>query len=155
LTALKKQEAVSKIINSFQGGYLLDGVYYYKVTNPPDIFYFVMGPGIPCNPFNNNSALTPRPPVTAVVTVNGTNGTAENVTVAYTQPPQVTLPDCNSITTSYVLASGISVSTTTINPFLALTSSADVLCPKVSVTFLAVALLTVLLVFEGGDGGEG
>lgn len=147
LPALKKKAAVTKILNQFKNGYLVDGVYYYKVTNPPDIFYFAMGQSIPCNPYNNNSVLTPPPPLQFIETVNDTN-----VTYTVTQPPQVTLPDCKSITTSYVLASGISVSTTTINPFLVLTSAADTFYAKAVATFLAVAIVRVLMAFGAATG---
>ena len=52
---LARQQAASDIVNVYPGGYFLNGIYYYPVPDPDNRFFFYNGPGIPCNPYNNNS----------------------------------------------------------------------------------------------------
>lgn len=42
-------------------GYYVDGVYVVPVTNRPVKQYLVLGTDFPCNPYNNNSKITPNP----------------------------------------------------------------------------------------------
>ena len=60
LTALDENERRDRVQNTLVGGYYRDGVYYYPITDPPDIYYMVIGPGYPCNPYNNNSDVRVR-----------------------------------------------------------------------------------------------
>jgi hypothetical protein len=88
MPALKKKKAQSSVQSQFPNGKLVNGIYYYPITNPPDVFYLDLGPGIPCDP--------------------STSTAAAGVT-------QTTLPSCGSITTNYVPVAGVSVSTTTLS----------------------------------------
>jgi len=107
IAALQKQNAQTAVGSKYPNGKFYNGIYYYQVTNPPDVFYLALGPGIPCNQYNNNSATK------APVTVTANTATAK-VTAA-TATTKTTLPDCQSITTSFVQVQGVSVSTTTLS----------------------------------------
>lgn len=118
---------------------MYNGIYYYQITNPPDVFYLALGPGIPCNKYNNNSATV------AAVTV-----TANTVTVTGTYPAtaiKTTLPDCNSITTSYVQVQGVSISTTTLSWAQQFPNSASCLiCRPITLIILISILVNLITV---------
>ena len=42
-------------------GYYVNGVYVVPVTTKPSETYLIIGNDMPCNPYNNNSAVTPSP----------------------------------------------------------------------------------------------
>ena len=58
----------------YPGGYYVNGVYVYPVTQSPPEQYVVWGADTPCNPYNNNTV------------------------------PSATYPDCNTLTTRVALA---------------------------------------------------
>jgi hypothetical protein len=132
---LQKQKAQKAITQQFSNGRYYNGIYYYQITNPPDVFYFALGPGIPCNKYNNNSVT--KAPVTVKINTATVAGTPAATTL------KTTLPDCDSITTSYVQAQGISVSTTTVSWAKQFPNSANsrrYYCSSLIVTVLNVAL---------------
>ena len=60
VAALENDAAREVVSGQLVGGYYSDGVYFYPITDPPDVYYMVIGPGYPCNPFNNNSDVRVR-----------------------------------------------------------------------------------------------
>lgn len=42
-------------------GYYVNGVYVVPVTTKPSETYLILGSDMPCNPYNNNSNVTPSP----------------------------------------------------------------------------------------------
>lgn len=54
---LEQKEREREVQKALSGGYYRNGAYFYPITDPPDRIFLVMGPGIPCNAYNNNSVL--------------------------------------------------------------------------------------------------
>ena len=98
LTATQLSTAKTTVTNTYTGGYWYNGVYYYPITNPPDVFYYALGQGIPCNKYNNNS-LIPPPATAGINTVMVSDDysiAAAEVTVP-AGTTGTTLPDCQEV----------------------------------------------------------
>ncbi|ELU11862.1 hypothetical protein CAPTEDRAFT_209652 [Capitella teleta] len=121
-----KKNQESYIRNTLTGGYFLNGVYYYPVSNAPDIFYFAMGHLVPCNKYNNNSDQAGPTKSFEAVTDDAT-ATAE-ITLLITELPVVTYPNCEDITTEYILAQNYTPSAT-LSPVVVLPSGAAIIAP--------------------------
>lgn len=96
--ATQLASAKTSVANQFAGGYWYNGVYYYPITNPPDVFYYMLGPGVPCNQYNNNSNMAP--PATAgfnTVLVSDADSTAINTVTVPGGTTGTTLPDCQQV----------------------------------------------------------
>lgn len=52
--------ASNKVMNGYSG-YYVNGVYVVPVTTKPSETYLILGNDMPCNPYNNNSNVTPSP----------------------------------------------------------------------------------------------
>ena len=98
-TDVDKRNRQNTVSNTLVGRYFLDGVYYYPITNPGCLL-LAMGPS---SRATHTTTTRHRGPTVSYdsVTLDATATAAVSVLVT---DPIVTLPNCEDITTQYVLA---------------------------------------------------
>jgi hypothetical protein len=104
----------NNVMNGYKG-YYVNGVYVVPVTTKPSDTYLILGNDMPCNPYNNNSNITPSP----------------------------YYPNCKDITTSIVKSNW--TTTTTQAPVLLQSAAVRIGGPSTSAWSVVAVLLAVSL----------